>query len=224
MTRFMRNFWLAAAVVSSAAWCSQSALAQRADPGHGRGMMFDGRYHHDHYYPPRGYRVAALPNGYRTVVYGHEHYYVSRGVWYRPYGPRFVVFAPPAGLVVSFLPESYTTVWLGGVPYYYANETYYLWNQQANGYVVTQPPQEVTNGAVQTAPQTEDFFVYPKRGQSADEQSRDRFECHQWAVEQTGFDPSAPGGGVSDSLNNTKRADYRRAIAACLEAREYSVK
>lgn len=33
-------------------------------------------------------------------------------------------------------------------------------------------------------------FVYPKAGQSEQQQSQDRFECHQWAVQQTGFDPS----------------------------------
>lgn len=34
-------------------------------------------------------------------------------------------------------------------------------------------------------------FVYPQRDQSADRQDRDRYECHNWAVGQTGFDPSA---------------------------------
>jgi len=34
-------------------------------------------------------------------------------------------------------------------------------------------------------------FVYPQRDQPADLQDRDRYECHNWAVEQTGFDPSA---------------------------------
>ncbi len=35
-------------------------------------------------------------------------------------------------------------------------------------------------------------FVYPLHGQSADRQDRDRYECHNWAVQQTSFDPSAP--------------------------------
>lgn len=34
-------------------------------------------------------------------------------------------------------------------------------------------------------------FIYPSRGQSAERQDRDRYECHNWAVKQTGFDPSA---------------------------------
>jgi len=33
------------------------------------------------------------------------------------------------------------------------------------------------------------LFIYPQRGQSPEQQQRDRFECHQWAVQQTGFDP-----------------------------------
>lgn len=35
-------------------------------------------------------------------------------------------------------------------------------------------------------------YAYPENGQSADQQSRDRYECSLWAVHQTGFDPSAP--------------------------------
>ena len=35
-------------------------------------------------------------------------------------------------------------------------------------------------------------YAYPEHGQSAQQQSRDRYECALWAVHQTGFDPSAP--------------------------------
>jgi hypothetical protein len=35
-------------------------------------------------------------------------------------------------------------------------------------------------------------YFYPARGQSADQQERDKYECNQWAVQQSGFDPSAP--------------------------------
>jgi hypothetical protein len=31
--------------------------------------------------------------------------------------------------------------------------------------------------------------VYPAKGQSQQQQQQDRFECHQFAVQQTGFDP-----------------------------------
>ncbi len=33
-------------------------------------------------------------------------------------------------------------------------------------------------------------FVYPAKGQSPDQLERDRYECHVWAVQQTGVDPS----------------------------------
>ena len=35
-------------------------------------------------------------------------------------------------------------------------------------------------------------FVYPAKGQSADQQKKDEFECHQWAVQKSGFDPTKP--------------------------------
>jgi hypothetical protein len=35
-----------------------------------------------------------------------------------------------------------------------------------------------------------DVIAYPKAGQSQEQQSRDRFECHEWSVNQTGFDPN----------------------------------
>ena len=44
-------------------------------------------------------------------------------------------------------------------------------------------------------------------------------------VEKTGFrSPTRPHGNVSDDEVDSKRADYRRAEGACLEARGYSVK
>ena len=40
-----------------------------------------------------------------------------------------------------------------------------------------------------TAPMTQVYF-YPKEGQTTEQQSRDHYECYNWAVQQTGFDPS----------------------------------
>lgn len=42
-------------------------------------------------------------------------------------------------------------------------------------------------------PDTNVYF-YPSTGRvfSADQQARDKYECNGWAVQQTGFDPSAP--------------------------------
>lgn len=35
-------------------------------------------------------------------------------------------------------------------------------------------------------------FVYPARGQSAQQQEFDRGQCYSWAVQQSGFDPANP--------------------------------
>ena len=45
-------------------------------------------------------------------------------------------------------------------------------------------------GATSVCAQQGAAFVYPRAGQSEQQQSQDRYECHQWAVSQTGFDPS----------------------------------
>ena len=34
------------------------------------------------------------------------------------------------------------------------------------------------------------MMIYPAKGQSAEQQQKDEFECHQWAVQQTGYDPT----------------------------------
>jgi hypothetical protein len=40
------------------------------------------------------------------------------------------------------------------------------------------------------APPPQRVYVYPANGQSAEQTDRDRYECHNWAVQQTGVDPS----------------------------------
>jgi hypothetical protein len=36
----------------------------------------------------------------------------------------------------------------------------------------------------------QDIMAYPTKGQSADQQKQDRYECHVWASEQSGYDPT----------------------------------
>ncbi len=44
--------------------------------------------------------------------------------------------------------------------------------------------------AVLTPASAQDLFIYPAQGQSQQQLNQDRFECHNWAVGQTGFDPT----------------------------------
>ncbi|MGB6308366.1 MAG: outer membrane beta-barrel protein [Steroidobacteraceae bacterium] len=68
------------------------------------------------------------------------------------------------------------------------------------------------------------FYIYPRNGQSEQQQSTDRYACHTWAHQQTGFDPTVSGGGVAPNEEAAKRSEYGRAMTACLDARGYSVR
>jgi len=191
----------------------------------GRGQVLDARYNHGRYYPPVGTVRPALPDGYRPYYRGGDRFYFSGGIWYAPRGPGFVVVAPPPGLVISVLPPYYSTVWFGGVPYYYADNVYYSWQPDQNGYAVVDPPDNADAPsppppAADTPPT--DLMIYPKNGQSKEQQAADQYECNNWAKGQTGFDPTQPGGGVSGNVD-AARNNYDRAMSACLQGRGYQV-
>ena len=96
------------------------------------------------------------------------------------------------------------------------------------------------------------LFAYPMKGQTLEQQNADRAACHDWAVAQTGFDPSfvyaaqqagvpqrtisnvtrrmVTPGGIGGARGNAevRRINdlydaYLRAGQACLEARGYQV-
>ena len=96
------------------------------------------------------------------------------------------------------------------------------------------------------------LFTYPMKGQTLEQQNADRAACHDWAVAQTGFDPSliyaaqqagvpqrtisnvtrrmVTPGGIGGARGNAevRRINglydaYLRAGQACLEARGYQV-
>jgi hypothetical protein len=129
------------------------------------------------------------------------------------------------GLYFATLPYYYSTYWWGGVPYYYSDNTYYVWNSGVGQYQTVAPPPEVqAQVGVQSSAQgsggSTDLIAYPKNGQSDEQLGKDKFECHKWAVAQTGFDPTQPAGGSAPG----NRSNYVRAQTACLEGRGYSVK
>jgi hypothetical protein len=186
-----------------------------------RGYVLDQRYRHDRYYPARGTRFRTLPREHREIRYLGTRYFFHGGVWYRHVGTRYIVIQPPIGLYISVLPPYYTTIWFGGIPYYYAAGVYYTWLPDRHVYVVASPP---SDESISEPPgDSEQLFVYPKQGQSEQQQATDRYECYEWSKSQTGFDPTVQGGDVPAGEHDSKRADYNRAMKACLEARGYSV-
>lgn len=65
-----------------------------------------------------------------------------------------------------------------------------------------------------------DLFIYPAKGQDAQRQEKDEFECYQWAKQNTGIDPTristASGGGSSQSSSGSGGAVARGAVGGAL--------
>lgn len=198
--------------------------------------VLDSRFHHNHYYPARGYVVNFLPAGSIRIKISDGHLFFNAGVWYRPHGKRYVVVAPPIGARITLLPPTYTTIWVGSIPYYYANGVYYLADSYG-GYLVVDPPPESSIVTLPPPPQDvssppmpvssppptaptpgESLYVYPKSGQTASQIASDRSECTKWATSQTGYDPSKP------TSSNLAYSDFKRAFSACMEAHGYTVR
>jgi hypothetical protein len=222
----------------SAVLLSTSAFAQHGGGGGGGGHGGGGGGHAGggahavaggHYGGGGGYRGGGY--GYRGGGYGYRGGY-GYGGWRGGYGYGgwrggwgccgwgWGWGGLGLGLYFASLPLYYDTYYWNGTPYYYADNTYYIYDPNAKQYQTVAPPsglQDQVGGSDAGAPS--DIIAYPKNGQSADQQAKDKFECHQWAVGQTGFDPTQ--GSAAAPAN--KRTDYMRAQAACLEGRGYSV-
>jgi len=123
------------------------------------------------------------------------------------------------------------------------NNVYYTYNTADNGYVATDPPpaagdySDDVNAAAAAGPDAaaqnatppdvappsaaSGLIAYPRNGQTDQQQSQDKFACHNWAKGQTGFDPTSQSS--SGAAPGTRDA-YGRAMAACLDARGYTVR
>jgi len=130
-------------------------------------------------------------------------------------GPGAAAWGPHGPRHGHGLPDFAREVWIGSTLYFLAAGTYFLWSADRQRYVEVQPPPAVPSLPANSY----EVIAYPSTGQDQDRQARDRYECHRWAVQQSGFDPStarqAPAAGSSDY--------YRRALGACLSGRGYSI-
>lgn len=133
-----------------------------------------------------------------------------------PGGPGWGNWGPgPGGGHGHGLPDGARELWIGSALYFVAAGTYYLWNTNAQRYEVATPPPTVQSSNVASY----EVIAYPASGQSAEQQGRDRYECHGWAVGQSGFDPATANAPVSAESTEL----YRRALGACLAGRGYSI-
>jgi hypothetical protein len=113
-------------------------------------------------------------------------------------------------------------------PYYYGRyySPYYDPYYFAPPTVVVQEPAPVYVQPKPTTPppSPQRIFIYPRQGQSEQQLANDRYECHRWAVGQTGYDPTLPSSGAPEAAHPQNRADYHRALGACLDGRGYTMR
>ncbi len=158
--------------------------------------------------------LKVLPKAHHRVVYKGKPYFYHGGKFYRHSDGVYLAITAPIGAIVPALPAGYITVGVGANQYFHYAGVYY--RHTPDGYVViTKPAQAQT---VPASSGSNGIIIYPAAGQSDEQKSRDKYECHEWAVGETSFDPT-------DSNSDPQlRPDYQRAMGACLEAREYVVK
>jgi len=150
------------------------------------------------------------------VPYRGQDYFYSGGYWYRPQGPRYIVVQPPRGIRIQYLPDYAREVWIGGSLLFLAAGSYYAYQEATQDYVVVeppaqQPPQPTGNGY--------DVEAYPANGQSPEQVQRDGYECYQYAVQQSGFNPRTATYQPAPEVVQA----YRQAQGNCLSSRGYQV-
>jgi len=165
-----------------------------------------------------GFRLNALPAPYVRIVVSGVPYYYASGVYYRRYSSGYIVVSAPIGAFVETLPAGFIAFTIGLTTYYFVNDTYYVWDENRDGFSVVPKPYGAED-AMAEATQGR-LYVYPNSGQSEEQQARDRYDCHLWAVSESGIDPTSEETQYSEG----EQDDYKRAITACLEAKDYTVK
>ena len=136
--RFAKAVFVVATLISVASAQAQPRREHERERYATPHWVYDDRFHHNRYYPARGYVVDLLPPGNIAIGFRGAQFWFHSGVWYQRSGARYVVVQPPMGVFVPALPPGYTIVYSGGVPYYYADDVYYV--QQPTGYEVVAPP------------------------------------------------------------------------------------
>jgi hypothetical protein len=157
---------------------------------------------------PLGIMVPMLPPYYSTVWVAGVPYYYANNTYYAQSSQGYVVVPEPTGPIATSPPANAVAPMGTGVT--------------EHGPVPAAPSQSQVQSQPSggSAPQTAQLFIYPRQGQSAEQEAKDRSECHSWAVSQTGVDPTVQVDGQALG----RLSDYTRAIDACLDARGYTVR
>ena len=215
----------------------------RAEPhwaprgGRPDGGEWAGRWHNPGWRGVHDYPGWRGPRGYGGWDDRWRYPHWRGGLWVGGYWGGY--YWPPVDYGWSYpwflatIPFGAVTLTFGGVPYYYVNRVYYVWDPAYSGYVVTDPPPVAADGGASSAAPPPPaggpsggngvlaMQVTPLKGQDQQQTANDRYACNTWAVAQSGFDPL---NAQQDAQATAQmRGDYRRAFAACLQARGYAV-
>jgi hypothetical protein len=173
-------------------------------------------------------------HGYSAGAYWRGGYW--RGGWWprAHYGAGFAWFLP-------VLPLAYATYWYSGIPYYYANDLYYTWSPDYNGYVATDPPPVADPSGAAAGPDAPPAYTAPSAYALAPQSPQNTataspapmsshgnrmfvYPSHGQSAEQQRTDKLECEKWASDEVGlGSNGPDYQRAMAACLEGRGYSV-
>jgi hypothetical protein len=134
-------------------------------------------------------------------------YYYPPPVYYYP-APNYV-YPPPA---YSSPPPVYSSP----PPAYSAPPPTYSSPPSAQAGPAPQAEPQITGGQI---------FIYPRQGQNDKQLLTDRNECHNWALDKTGYDPTKrPPADMPPPEIAKHSTDYHRALGACLDGRGYSMR
>ena len=124
---------------------------------------------------------------------------------------------PPRGIRILYLPDYAREVWIGGSLLFLAAGSYYAYQEATQDYVVVEPPLQQPS---QPQAQGYDVEAYPANGQSPQQVQQDGYQCSQYAVQQSGFDPRTATYQPAPEVVQA----YRQAQGNCLSSRGYQVR
>jgi hypothetical protein len=193
--------------------------------------------------PPIGLMVPSVPGSATTIQEHGETYLYANDVYYRPRpdlggyevvnepvetaattqdtAPSALITPAPASIgaapaVATALPLAAANSVSAAVPT--ASIAAVPGGAPAAAPPAVAPAVVVAPASTTAATQPTKVIAYPRNAQSAEQQARDHYDCYQFGVAQSGFDPMR-GGATSE-----QQSTFDRAQNACFEGRGYTVR
>ncbi|MVW79368.1 hypothetical protein [Bordetella sp. 02P26C-1] len=163
----------------------------------------------------------------QVVAGGHRHYHGSRYYGGAGWWVGGALLGAGVALALSSGPRyAYSGVTYVSPPVVYPGPTYVAPAYVAPSYVAPSvtyvtPAPVVTYAPprLAVAPSSLNVVAYPAKGQSESQQMQDRQACENWAMNQSGLNPS----NITEYTTTASADSYTRALGACFKGRGYSI-